>query len=223
VLESYRTLETTMERMAVTRGAISPERRRRLLQLIFLFVNLSLVEAHLPGPLWLAIGGIFWMALVGISVAGSSLVCGTMCWIGTIQDIFEPLARPRFRLDARLGRAVTFTLLVLWMPIGWLIRPELATHDRTPLDAAFAWQHHFFQVGLAALVAASVAFLGKRGICRYLCPFNDVVATVRRLVRARRTQPASTASTASASCAGCAGCAGKTTDASAHLERLISR
>ncbi len=188
-------------------GGISPERRRRLLQLIFLFVNLVLVVAHLPGPLWLAIGAVFWIALVGISVGGSSLVCGTMCWIGTIQDIFEPFARQRLRLDARLGRAVTLVVLLLWMPIGWLLAPGLAAHDRTPLDAAFVWQHHLFQFGFAALVAASVAFLGKRGICRYLCPFNDVVARVRRLVRTATTRSTPAASTADVPCAGCIGCA----------------
>ncbi len=212
-----------MERIAGTRREISPERRRRLLQLIFLFVNLALVEAHLPGPLWLAIGGIFWIALIGISVAGSSLVCGTMCWIGTIQDIFEPLARPRLRLDAKLGRAVTLAVVVLWMPIGWLLQPELAAHDRTPLDAAFIWQHHLFQLGLAALVAASVAFIGKRGICRFLCPFNEIVATVRKLVRTRRTPRPSASSIASTPCVGCTGCARQSPGVVAHLERLTPR
>ena len=187
-------------------GGISPERRRRLLQLIFLFVNLALVVAHLPGPLWLAIGAIFWIALIGISVAGSNLVCGTMCWIGTIQDIFEPFARQRVRFDAKLGRAVTFVVALLWMPVGWLLAPQLAAHDRTPLDAAFVWQHHLFQFGLAALVAFSVAFLGKRGICRYLCPFNDLVAHVRRLVRMGTTRSTPAASTTDAPCAGCTGC-----------------
>ena len=118
--------------------------------MIFVFINLALVEVHLPGPLWLAVGGIFWLALVGVSVAGSNVVCGTMCWIGAIQDIFEPFARPRLRLDARLGRSVTLALLILWMPVGWLVLPSLAAHDRMPLDAGLGWERHAFQFALAA-------------------------------------------------------------------------
>jgi polyferredoxin len=199
-----------MKRILGTRGDLSPERRRRLLQLIFVFINLALVEVHLPGPLWLAVGGIFWLALIGVSVAGSNVVCGTMCWIGAIQDIFEPFARPRVRLDARLGRSLTFALLILWMPIGWLVLPSLAAHDRMPLDAGLGWERHAFQFALAAVVAASVLFLGKRGICRYLCPFNSIVAAVRRGVRAivpSRTARTFAPSIVSTACAGgCNGC-----------------
>lgn len=195
-----------MKRTAELSDGLSPERRRRLVQVLFIFVNLALVETHLPGPLWLAVGGIFWLALVGITVAGSGLVCGTMCWIGAIQDIFEPFARPRIRVDARFGRAVVLALLVLWIPIGWLVMPELAAHDVTPIDLSLAWERHAFQFGLAALAATSVMFLGKRGLCRYLCPFNSVVAGIRKLVP-RRTPRAAASSTGCPPCTdGCSGC-----------------
>jgi polyferredoxin len=195
-----------MKRTAGATGGLSPQRRRRLLQIIFVFVNLALVEVHLPGPLWLAVGAIFWLALVGITVAGSGLVCGTMCWIGAIQDIFEPLARPRLRLDARLGRFLTLALVVMWMPVGWLALPNLAAHDRMPLSFSLAWERHLFQFALAAVVAGSVAILGKRGICRYLCPFNSVVASARRLLP-RKKLATVTPSTERTPCAvGCNGC-----------------
>ena len=168
---------------------MSPARRRRLVQLVFIFVNLALVETHLPGPLWLAIGGIFWIGLLGVTLAGSEIVCGSMCWIGAIQDIFEPFARPRVRLDAKYGRAVTLTLLILWMPLGWVVLPGIAEHDRTPIDFNLAWERHLFQFSLAALAALSVFVLGKRGICRYLCPFNSIVATLRRSFAKRKVEP----------------------------------
>jgi polyferredoxin len=174
--------------------------------MLFVFVNLALVETHLPGPLWLGIGGAFWLALIGISVAGSELVCGTMCWIGAIQDFFEPFARSRLRPDARVGRAMTFTLLVLWMPIGWLIEPTLAAHDRSPLNVSFGWERHVFQFGLAALVAGSVAVLGKRGICRYFCPFNSIVAGIRQRLPGRTRMPVASSiekNTCAVACAGC--------------------
>jgi polyferredoxin len=188
---------------------LSPTRRRRLVQLIFIFVNLALVETHLPGPLWVVIGGIFWIGLIGVTLAGSGLVCGSMCWIGAIQDIFEPFARPRVRLDAKLGRAVTLTLLVLWIPLGWVAVPALAAHDRMPIDFSLAWERHAFQFALAALAALSVVFLGKRGICRYLCPFNSIVATLRRAFASVTAEPAvrDTSSTKRSACASaCTGC-----------------
>jgi polyferredoxin len=189
---------------------ISPARRRRLVQLVFIFVNLALVETHLPGPLWLAIGGIFWLGLLGVTLAGSGLVCGSMCWIGAIQDIFEPFARPRVRLNVKLGRAVTLTLLVLWMPVGWIVLPGIAAHDRMPIDFSLAWERHLFQFALAALAALSVVVLGKRGICRYLCPFNAIVATLRRtFVKVKEVEPTlrNATSTRRTPCASaCAGC-----------------
>jgi polyferredoxin len=190
---------------------LSPSRRRRVIQIVFIFINLALVEVHLPGPLWLAIGALFWIALLALTISGSSLVCGTMCWIGAIQDIFEPFARSRIRLDPRLGRAATFAVLALWMPIGWLVVPELASHDRTPLDMSLGWERHAFQFGLGALTALSVVVLGKRGICRYLCPFNSIVATLRRFVTRfvpRRPRAATTLDIVSPTCpTACSGCA----------------
>jgi polyferredoxin len=208
-----------MKRRAELSDALSPERRRRLVQVLFIFVNLALVETHVPGPLWLAVGGIFWLALVGITVAGSGLVCGTMCWIGAIQDIFEPFARPRIRLDARFGRALVLALLLLWMPLGWLIMPELAAHDVTPIDLNLGWERHAFQFGLAALAATSVTFLGKRGLCRYLCPFNSVVAQIRKFVP-RKTPRAVASSMGCPPCSGgCSGCSRVAAPAATH-ERL---
>jgi polyferredoxin len=198
-----------MTRTPGSSEGLSPARRRRLVQLVFIFVNLALVETHLPGPLWLAIGGIFWAGLLGITLAGSGLVCGSMCWIGAIQDIFEPFARPRIRLDAKFGRAVTLTLLVLWMPFGWLVLPDIAAHDRMPIDFSLAWERHLFQFALAALAALSVVVLGKRGICRFLCPFNSIVATLRRMMVRRKVEPTSrdAASTIRTTCASaCTGC-----------------
>ena len=201
---------------------MSAERRRRLLQIIFVFINLALVEAHLPGPLWLALGAIFWVALIGVSIAGSNLVCGTMCWIGAIQDFFEPFARSRVRIDARWGRAATLALLVLWMPIGWLVLPQLAAHDRTPLDVDLVWGRHFFQFALAAVVAVSVVFLGKRGLCRYFCPFNSIVAGARKFLLVSQTPRSIASSIGTTACAvACAGCERTARATSApSLERL---
>ncbi|MFZ1126369.1 MAG: 4Fe-4S binding protein [Candidatus Baltobacteraceae bacterium] len=162
------------------RVTLSPLRRRRALQLIFVFANLALVEAHLPGLLWLAVGGFFWAMLVLVSVSGSGLVCGSMCWIGAIQDFAEPLARPRVHVDPRLGRSLTLGLLVSWIPVGWLLLPAVLLHQRTPIDLDLgSWQGHVFQIVLALAIAASVTVLGKRGLCHSFCPFNTVVAAVR--------------------------------------------
>ncbi len=208
----YPIIEAVMTESPRYPDGLSPSRRRRVIQIVFIFVNLALVEVHLPGPLWLAIGALFWIALLAITLSGSGLVCGTMCWIGAIQDIFEPFARPRLRFDARLGRAFTFAALVIWMPIGWLVVPQLAAHDRTPIDLSLGWERHAFQFGLAAATAFSVVLLGKRGICRYFCPFNSIVASMRRFFQRAGPESTPIAATAASTFAhtpcttACAGC-----------------
>jgi polyferredoxin len=132
-----------------------------------------------------------------------------MCWIGAIQDIFEPFARSRVHFDAKFGRAVTLTLLIIWMPLGWIALPSIAAHDRMPIDFSLAWERHLFQFTLAALAALSVVVLGKRGICRYLCPFNSIVATLRRTFAKRDVEPTTknASSTLRIACASaCTGC-----------------
>ncbi len=185
---------------------LGASRRRRILQIIFVFVNLALVESHVPGTLWLVIGSVFWIALVLISAAGSSLVCGTMCWVGAIQDFAEPLARSRVRFDPRWGRGVTLALLSIWIPVGWFVWPNAAAHDSTPLDLDPAtWPRHLFGLGLALAIPLGVMFLGKRGICRFLCPFNSIVGVVRRSL-ARAHVPASPAAPCTLGRSACSGC-----------------
>jgi polyferredoxin len=78
-----------------------------------------------------------------------------------------------------------------------------------PIDFSLAWERHLFQFALAALTALSVVVLGKRGICRYLCPFNSIVAALRRTFAKRKDEPAArnTSSTVRTTCASaCTGC-----------------
>jgi len=187
------------------------QRRRRLLQIVFVFVNLALVETHIPGLLWLAIGSVFWIALVLISAWGSSLVCGTMCWVGAIQDFAEPIAHSRIRLDPRWGKGLTLALLFLWIPVTRFMWPDAAAHDRTPLDLdPNTWQRHLFGVGLALTIPLAVTFLGKRGICRYLCPFNSIVGVVRRALGLNKSTPVLSKAGCAESGRGCSGCASAT-------------
>jgi polyferredoxin len=81
-----------------------------------------------------------------------------------------------------------------------------------PIDFSLAWERHLFQFALAALAALSVVVLGKRGICRYLCPFNSIVATLRRTFASVKVEPTAgnAASTRRTPCASaCAGCSMK--------------
>jgi len=153
----------------------------RAVQTIFIFVNLVLIETHLPGMLWVAIGGVFWVTMVLLAAVGGSWMCGWICWVGSIQDFMEPFARSRLRFNARWGRGITLLVLVGWVPVVWWFMPEAKSADYTPFGLNLdAWTRHLFQAGLMLLVALSVMVLGKRGICRYLCPFNLVVRSVRQ-------------------------------------------
>jgi len=191
--------------MTTQSPATQPERsQRRALQLIFIFINLVLIEVHLPGPLWIAVGGVFWLTMILLAAVGGSWMCGWVCWIGGIQDLMEPLARSRIRLNATWGRGITLFVLVAWVPVLWWLVPGAGTQAYTPFNADFtAWPQRLFQLGLMLLVGASVMLLGKRGICRYLCPFNSVVAVVRRRLPTRQASTAAPEACAS----GCRSCA----------------
>ena len=156
-------------------------RQRRALQLIFIFTNLVLVEIHVPGIPWVLVGAVFWIAMVLLAVLGGSWMCGWMCWIGGIQDLMEPLARSRLRLNSRWGQGITLALLVIWVPLFWWLFPNASSATYSPFGINLeGWPRHVFQLGLMLLVGLSVTFLGKRGICRYLCPFNGIVGIARR-------------------------------------------
>lgn len=177
--------------------------QRRALQVIFIFVNLVLVEIHLPGPLWVAVGGMFWVTMILLAAFGGSWMCGWVCWLGGIQDLMEPLARSRIKLNPTWGRGITLFILVAWVPVAWWLVPTSSAKVYTPINADLAaWPQHLFQLGLMLLVGASVMVLGKRGICRYLCPFNSVVAVVRRRLPNKR----GTTSAPPACASGCRSC-----------------
>lgn len=183
-------------------------RRDRLqvhaVQAIFIFINLVLIETHLPGMLWVAIGGVFWVTMILLAAVGGSWMCGWVCWIGSMQDFAEPFARSRVQLNARWGRNITLIVLISWVPVVWWLMPEVKAAVYTPFGVSLdTWTRHLFQVGLMLVIALSVMVLGKRGICKYLCPFNRVVRIVRQwLPRALYEKPTEKTS-AQVGCACC--------------------
>jgi len=119
--------------------------------------------------------------MIVLAAVGGSWMCGWICWIGGIQDLMEPLAHSRIRINPRWGQGITLTLLVVWVPLFWWLFPDAISAVYTPFGINFdGWPRHAFQFDLMLLAGLSVFFLGKRGICRYLCPFNSVVGVARR-------------------------------------------
>jgi len=177
----------------------------RVVQAIFVFVNLVLIETHLPGMLWVAIGGVFWVTMILLAAIGGSWMCGWVCWVGSIQDFMEPFASSRIQLNSRWGRNITLAVLIGWVPLIWWLIPEATTASYTPFGINLdAWTRHLFQVGLMILVALSVMVLGKRGICRYLCPFNSIVRAVRQRLPHAFLAPPKDKSKSQTGCAQCA-------------------
>ncbi len=85
----------------------------------------------------------------------------------------------RVQFNARWGRNITLIVLVSWVPVVWWLMPEVKAAVYTPFGVSLdTWTRHLFQVGLMLVIALSVMVLGKRGICKYLCPFNRVVRIV---------------------------------------------
>lgn len=186
--------------METTASRESAERQRRLIQILFVLINVLLIEVRMPGWLWLGIGAVFWATMLILAAVGGNWMCGWICWLGTAQDIAEPIARQRLRPNAFWTRTIILVLLVLWVPIGWYFVPAAQSDLQSPfgLNVA-AWQSRLFQIGLLVLVGLSVNLLGKRGLCRFLCPFIPMASALRsRLPRRQHPHPVSTQ--------GCAGC-----------------
>jgi hypothetical protein len=135
----------------------------------------------------------------------------------------EPWARDRVRVDPRWGRALVLVVLVLWVPVGWLVVPAAIGNLHTPFSIAVTdWSARLFQVSLLILSGASVMVLGKRGLCRYFCPFNPVVGRLRRVLRAKHgARMAPTAVQATRLGNACARCT--TTGCQLHAHTAVGR
>jgi polyferredoxin len=194
----------------------SAERQRRMIQILFVLVNVLLIEVRMPGWLWLGIGAVFWATMLMLAAVGGNWMCGWICWLGTAQDIAEPLARQRFRPNAFWTRTLILALLILWVPVGWYLMPAASTDLQSPfgLNAA-AWQSRLFQIGLLVVVGLSVTLLGKRGLCRFLCPFIPMASALRSVLPRRDRH-------ATVSTQGCVECHVATTPPTNTLIRIES-
>ncbi|MDX2128207.1 MAG: 4Fe-4S binding protein [Chloroherpetonaceae bacterium] len=158
----------------------SVRRQRQAVQAIFVFINLVLIDTRLPSLTWAVIGGVFWTAIIVITITNGPIVCSWVCWLGAAQDWAEPLAKRRWKLSPSFWRGFMLAVAVLWAPFSWLIRPELLNSIAIPFGFDYTdLQAHFLQAGFFLVVGLSVAVLGKRGACLHFCPLLMVSRMMR--------------------------------------------
>ncbi len=169
-----------MRRAESEAESVALRRRRQVVQACFVFINLVLLDTRLPSFAWAFIGGVFWLAVIIITITNGPIVCSWVCWLGAAQDWAEPLAKRRVKLNPNFWRGFTLAVAVLWAPFSWLVRPDTMHSlvapfgvDYTHLDA------HILQAAFFIAVGASVTVLGKRGACVYFCPLLMVARVAR--------------------------------------------
>lgn len=154
--------------------------QRRAVQVVFVAINLILVETRLPSLVWVVVGGFFWAAVVIITLTNGPIICSWVCWLGAAQDWAEPIARRRVKLDPKFWRSFTLAVAVLWVPVSWLIRPD--TMHMLTIPFGFNYTNlnaHVLQVAFFVVIGLSVAVLGKRGACVHFCPLLLVARVMR--------------------------------------------
>lgn len=156
-------------------------RQRRAVQAVFVALNLILVDSRLPGVAWVVIGGMFWLAVIVITITNGPIVCSWVCWLGAAQDWAEPLAKRRWKANPNFWRPFVLIVAALWAPVSWLVRPDTMHSLVAPFGISYTTLNaHVLQAAFFLLVGASVMILGKRGACVCFCPLL-LVARVARL------------------------------------------
>ncbi|MCS7079735.1 MAG: 4Fe-4S binding protein [Chloracidobacterium sp.] len=170
----------------------SARSRRNLLpyrlatQMLFVLIHVLLIRAAIPNLAWAIYGLIFWGVLVYLTARTGRWVCAWICWLGGVQDVFARFAKARVTFNPRITQIGVLVVAVLWVPLAWLFwRDAMTAHTSSMgFDADNLWSHAL-HLGLLAFVAGSVFVLGKRGACRYFCPFGIVVDSCRKMHAAR--------------------------------------
>ncbi|MCS7211717.1 MAG: 4Fe-4S binding protein [Chloroherpetonaceae bacterium] len=172
--------------MASEEEARALRRQRRLVQVIFVAINLILVDSRLPSVVWAVVGGAFWLAVVVITITNGPIVCSWVCWLGAAQDWAEPLAKRRWKPNPSFWRPFVLLVAIFWAPVSWLIRPEVMYSLTAPFGFDYtALEAHILQAVFFIVVGLSVAVLGKRGACIAFCP----LLLVARLMRLKNWLP----------------------------------
>jgi polyferredoxin len=161
--------------------------KRMAVQLTFIFVHVALIKFAIPNLLWAVIGLAFWGTLVAVAAQSGRWVCSTFCWLGGIQDLFYGLAKKRVNFNPKVSQAIVLGILFVWTPLAWAFHSQaILDISESPIQNPFGGAEHWLvQAGhfiVLMLVGLSVAVLGARGACHYLCPFGAAV----QLFRSRR-------------------------------------
>lgn len=118
--------------------------------------------------------------------------CGTICPLGTLQELFGKLGKRIFgkrltvpaKVDA-VARYLKYAVLVLFLALTW----SLGTLAIRPYDPWATYAHLFssdllaeFSIGLVVLIVALVgSLLYDRFFCKYLCPMGAFLGIISKI------------------------------------------
>lgn len=158
--------------------------RRMAIQLTFILIHVALIKFAIPNVLWTIIGLAFWGTLIVLAARTGRWVCSTICWLGGIQDLFYGIAKKRVNFNPQVSQTIVLIFLFVWVPIAWTVHSEaIFDLSESPIHNPFTSTEGFLvQAGhflVLMSVGLSVAVLGARGACHYLCPFGTVVQFFR--------------------------------------------
>ncbi|MFQ3638721.1 MAG: 4Fe-4S binding protein [Chloracidobacterium sp.] len=158
-------------------------------QMVFVIIHVLLIRAAIPNLAWAIYGIIFWAVLVYLTMRTGRWVCAWICWLGGAQDLVARFAKARVTFNPRITQVGVLVIAALWVPLAWLFwRDAMTAHTSSVgFDAQNLWSHAL-HLGLLAFVVGSVFVFGKRGACRYFCPFGMVVDGCRKIHQSP-TQP----------------------------------
>ncbi|MGQ9897703.1 MAG: 4Fe-4S binding protein [Acidobacteriota bacterium] len=158
---------------------------RLVTQMVFVVVHVLLIRAAIPNLVWAIYGILFWATLVYLTMRTGRWVCAWICWLGGAQDLVARFARARVSFNPRWTQIGVLVVATLWVPLAWLFwRDAMTAHTSSMGFDAENWWSHGLHLGLLAFVVGSVFVLGKRGACRYFCPFGMVVDGCRKMHQA---------------------------------------
>jgi hypothetical protein len=188
---SRRKLGSSMASVTTSVTSAPTPPRRNLLpyrlatQMVFVLIHVLLIRAAIPNLAWAIYGILFWAALVYLTMRTGRWVCAWICWLGGAQDLFARFARARVAFNPRWTQIGVLVVAALWVPLAWLFwRDAMTAHTSSMGFDAENWWSHALHLGLLAFVVGSVFVLGKRGACRYFCPFGMVVDGCRKMHQA---------------------------------------
>jgi len=156
-----------------------------LMSVTFVYISpLVMMTGLLNGVIAAAL--IFWIAAFILTFVLGRVFCGYLCPMGAEQELIDRAITIDHRVVPHL-RYLKYLLAILWVggavflaagAGGLVLNPLYSLGNGLPPWQAGAY---IFLYGMTLGVFVLVLILGRRGMCRYLCPMSVVFITITKI------------------------------------------